>query len=71
MLKSVLERLDAGRPINSVATYATRFKSVFQLILWLFFCLWLLWQGTKATLVGKSCERAVRNECPCYLFVLN
>lgn len=36
MLESVLERLDAGQPINSVATNATQFKSVFQLILRLF-----------------------------------
>lgn len=39
MLKSVLERLDAGQLINSEANYATQLKSLFQKSLWLFF--WL------------------------------
>lgn len=48
MLECVLERLDAGQPIISVATTATQFKSVFQLIPWLFFCLRLLWHSPSA-----------------------
>lgn len=48
MLKSVLERLDAGQLINSEANYATQLKSLLRQILWLFFCLQQLWQSPSA-----------------------